>query len=79
MEKFGIIVCPKCRSPKAVDLSVKKTKCFRCNKTLYLKKVKVLYKSNSREKITNAIGLLNAEFDGNVEKFKEILENKKFY
>ena len=78
-EKFGIIVCPNCRNPKAVDLSIKKTTCFRCNKSLSLKKVKILFKSNSQEKICNAIGLLNAELDGNREKFKKILKNNKFY
>ena len=79
MEKFGIIVCPNCRKVKAVNLSVKKTKCFNCNKTLDLKKTVIIYKSNSRQEITNAIGLLNAELDGNLEKFKNILKNKKFY
>jgi len=79
MKKFGIIVCPNCRKAKAVDLSVKKTKCFSCNKTLSLGKVKILYKSNSNEEIRDAIGLLNAEMDGNIEKFKEILKNKNLY
>ena len=77
MEKFGIIVCPNCRNPKAVDLSVKKTRCFRCNTNLNLKKLKILYKSNSREEITNAIGLLNADLDGNIEKFEKILNKLK--
>jgi len=76
-KKYGLIVCPNCRKAKAVDLSVKKTKCFRCNKTLSLDKVKILYSSNSNEEIRNAIGLLNAEFDGNLEKFKEILKKRK--
>jgi len=78
-KKFGIIVCPNCKKPKIVSLSVKQTKCFSCNKTLFLQKSKIIYKSNSQEEIRNAIGLLNAEIDGNLEKFKKILENKKFY
>ena len=72
-------VCSNCKKAKAVDLSTKKTKCFRCNKTLSLDKLKVFYSSNSNEKIRNAIGLLNAELDGNLEKFKEILKNNKLY
>ncbi len=77
--KYGLIVCPNCKTPKAVDLSKKTTKCFRCNKALKLDKVKIIHKSNSNEEIRAAIGLLNAEFDGNLEKFKKIFKNKKSY
>jgi ribosome-associated translation inhibitor RaiA len=79
MEKYGIIVCPKCKKPKAVELYVKKTKCFSCNKNISLDDSVIIHKSNSLKEIQNAIGLLNAELDGNLEKFKEILKNNKFY
>ena len=61
--KFGIIVCPKCKKAKAVNLSNKTTKCFRCNKTYQITKMKVLYKSNSETKIRQEIGRINAEID----------------
>jgi hypothetical protein len=57
--KFGIIVCPRCRNSRVVDLSYKTTTCFRCNKRIDLNKVKILYKSNSEQEIRNAIGFIN--------------------
>jgi hypothetical protein len=57
--KFGIIVCPKCRKSKVVNLSYKTTNCFRCNKKIDLKKVKILYKSNSEQETRKAIGIIN--------------------
>jgi len=79
MEKYGIVVCSRCKKVKAFDLSSKKTKCFRCNKNISLEKAVILHKSNSLEEIQNAIGLLNAESDGNLAKFRQILKNNKFY
>ena len=60
--KFGIIVCPKCRKSKVVNLSYKTTTCFRCNKKIDLKKVKILYKSNSEQETRKAIGIINKKF-----------------
>ncbi len=59
--RFGVIVCPKCKKVKAVDLTYKSTRCFYCNKTIKFDKIKILYKSNSQEKIRYIIGKLNAE------------------
>ena len=59
--KYGIIVCPKCKNGKAVNLSNKTTKCYRCNKTYQIAKMKIFYKSNSEIKIREEIGRINAE------------------
>lgn len=59
--KFGVIVCPRCRNAKVVDLSFKTTTCFRCNKKITLDKVKILYKSDSEQEIRKAIGIINVE------------------
>ena len=59
--KFGIIVCPRCRNSKVVNLSCKTTTCFRCNKRIDLDKVKILYKSNSEQEIRQAIGIINVK------------------
>ncbi len=61
--KYGIIVCPRCRNSKVVDLFYKTTTCFRCNKKIDLNKVKILYKSNSEEEIRKAIGTLNIKLN----------------
>jgi len=79
MEKYGIIACPSCRYAKIVDLSIKSTKCIKCNKILVLNKVKILSKSNSIEELRNALGLVNAKLDGNIDEFKKYLNNKKIF
>ena len=58
--KYGIIVCPKCKKGKAVNLLNKTTKCYRCNKTYHIAKMKIFYKSNSEIKIRQEIGKINA-------------------
>lgn len=74
--KFGVIVCPNCRKAKGVDLSVKATKCTRCGKILKLERLKFFYETNSREKLQKAIGLVNADLNGKLKEFKEMLQNK---
>jgi hypothetical protein len=59
--RYGVIVCPKCKKVKAVDLNNKSTKCFFCKKQIMLNKVKILFKSNRQEEIRTAIGQINAE------------------
>ena len=70
--KFGIIVCPKCKKVKGIDLSNKTTRCIRCGKILSIEKLKILYKTNSEQKLRDAIGLVNAELDGKLKEFKNL-------
>ena len=72
--KFGIVVCPGCNNAKAVDLSFKTTKCYRCGKILILEKLKIFYKSDSNFKIRQALGLVNAKMDDKFEEFKDLIE-----
>ena len=65
--RYGVIVCPKCKKVKAVDLTNKTTKCFFCNKIITIKKMKILFKSNHQEEIRQAIGQINAELLKNVD------------
>ena len=57
--KYGIIVCSNCKKAKIVDLSFKTTKCFGCNRSIYLKRVKILKKSNSEIELRNELGKIN--------------------
>ncbi|MDH7507279.1 MAG: hypothetical protein QHH15_05810 [Candidatus Thermoplasmatota archaeon] len=59
--RYGVIVCPRCRNSKVVDLSFKTTTCFRCNKKITLNKVRILFESNSEKEIRKAIGLINVK------------------
>lgn len=72
--RFGIVVCPKCKKAKAVELSCKTTKCLRCGRILKLDKLKIMYETDSEQKLRQALGLINAEMDGKLEEFKELIE-----
>ncbi|MFA5102454.1 MAG: hypothetical protein WC525_04825 [Candidatus Thermoplasmatota archaeon] len=61
--RFGVIVCPKCKQVKAVQLSSKTTKCIRCGTILTLKKLKIFYETDSQEQLRQMIGVLNAEME----------------
>jgi hypothetical protein len=76
--KYGIVVCLKCKNPKVVLLSSKSSKCIRCGKILYIDRLKIFYKTNSRTKVRTAVGLINAEKDNNLTKFKRMI-NKENY
>ena len=74
--KYGIIVCPRCKKTKGVDLLRKSTKCIGCGKVLQLDKTKILYKTNSRHELQNAIGVVNADMDGKLKDFKKLIEKQ---
>jgi len=76
--KYGVIVCPKCKQVKGVNLNYKSSKCFKCGKILVLEKVRILYKTNSEKDLRKAIGLVNAQLEGKEDSFKEMFD-KKFY
>ena len=77
--KYGIIVCPKCKKAKGINLTQKTTKCIRCNKTLIINKIKICYKTDSEQKMRQVIGLINAKIIGDFSNFKQLLNSKKFY
>jgi len=74
--KYGVIACPKCKQVQGVELRYKSTTCIKCNKSIKLDKVKILFKTNSKEELSHAIGLINAEFDGKSNDFRKIFEKK---
>ena len=76
--RYGVVVCPKCRNPKAVLLSFKTSKCTRCNKILNIDKLKIIYKSNSESEVRDVIGLVNADNDRNYNDFKKMIRKQKF-
>ena len=62
--RFGVVVCPRCRKAKAADLLFKTTKCGRCNHIIRLDAVRVVYKTDSPQKLRQAIGEINAGISG---------------
>ena len=72
--KFGIVVCPRCKNVKGVNLSFKTTRCIGCGKILLLKKIRIMYQTNSEHELKQAIGLINAEKDGKLKEYKNLIK-----
>ncbi|MBS3781251.1 MAG: DUF1922 domain-containing protein [Candidatus Thermoplasmatota archaeon] len=73
--KYGVIVCSRCKTPKTALLINQTTKCHQCGKKLILKKMKIHYRTDSKEEASWAIGRMNAEMSGGELPEKE--DNKK--
>ncbi|MFO8133780.1 MAG: DUF1922 domain-containing protein [Thermoplasmatota archaeon] len=43
--EYGVVVCPQCERPRAVNLSHKTATCQRCGKQFKLRTRKVMYRS----------------------------------
>jgi len=71
--KYGIVVCSKCKRAKGFLLNNKTTRCIVCGKVLNIKKLKIMFKTDSRVKMRNAIGIINADIDGNSEIFQKFI------
>ena len=61
--KYGVIICPKCKNAKAVELRYKSTKCTRCNKLINIDKISIIFKSNNHQLIIKKIGKINQEIN----------------
>jgi len=69
--KFGIIACSYCKKVKGVDLNYKTSKCPWCGKVLDVEKLKILYTTDSQEKLRQVIGLINADFERKLDNFQK--------
>ena len=77
--KYGVIVCPGCKSTKTVLLKNKTTECHQCGKKLELKKMKLHYQTDSRKEAGWAIGRLNAAMAGeDIPEEKEDIEDDPY-
>ena len=52
---YGVICCPKCRFVTAVDLKFKTKRCIKCNYSISLKKVRVIFKTEDNNELGNLI------------------------
>ena len=75
--KFGIIVCPKCKKVKGINLKYKSTKCNKCNKIIIIKDTIILYKTDFQSDLSKKIGLINANLDNNIDKYLKIIKKSK--
>ena len=61
--KYGVVICPRCRNAKAVELRYKTTKCNRCNKIINIKEDIIIFKSSNLQLIVEKIGRINREIN----------------
>ena len=59
--RYGVIICPHCKTGKIIELKHKSTTCIRCGKRLLIKKIKVLYQTDSLEGARQSLGQMNAK------------------
>ena len=52
---YGVICCPKCRFVTAVDLKFKTKRCIKCNCSINLKKVRIIFKTEDNNELGNLI------------------------
>ena len=52
---YGVICCPKCRFVTAVDLKFKTKKCIKCNYSINLRIVRVIFKTEDNNELGNLI------------------------
>ena len=74
--RFGIVVCPRCKKAKGVDINKKTTYCVYCNKKLDISKLKIIYETDSQSKLTDAIGIVNADMEGKRKEFLKLDEKQ---
>jgi hypothetical protein len=71
--KYGVIICPSCNSGKIIEQKYETTICIRCGKRLTVKKITILYETNTLENAQQYLGKLNAEKDGRLDVFNNFL------
>ncbi|AFV24160.1 hypothetical protein Mpsy_1954 [Methanolobus psychrophilus R15] len=79
MPPFGVIVCPKCREhAQILELAcAKKTRCQKCGASLEVRKLRVLFSSDSLEEAVSARTLLQARVHKLEEEMESVLAGER--
>jgi len=56
---FGVVICPGCRWPRAINLSAKRTSCPRCGKTTEVRKAQIQFQSSDSREVRLFITKMN--------------------
>lgn len=59
--RYGVVVCPECERPRAVDLSHKTATCSRCGTRFQLRTRKVLYRADDAREAAAAVAEINRQ------------------
>ncbi len=59
--EYGVVVCPQCERPRAVNLSHKTVTCQRCGKHFKLRTRRVLYRSEDAREAAAAVAEISRQ------------------
>lgn len=59
--RYGVVVCPKCRTAKGVELAAARTKCPRCGKGHAVAKLKAFRETDSPNELPALVAVVQAE------------------
>jgi hypothetical protein len=57
--RFGVVLCPKCKTAKGIVLGSKTTTCTRCEKRINLKNARIIVEVDSESELAKAVGEIN--------------------
>tara|TARA_B100001113_G_scaffold143104_1_gene117129 strand:- start:433 stop:642 length:210 start_codon:yes stop_codon:yes gene_type:complete len=52
---YGVICCPKCRFVTGIDLQFKTKRCVKCNFTVNVEKVRIIFKTEDNNELGDLI------------------------
>lgn len=80
--RYGVVVCPRCRHAYGLELATKTSTCGRCSTRSETRRLQALYKTDDPEKLRTAVGVVEARVTGgeaalvNLEALNEQIEQK---
>ncbi len=67
---YGVVLCPKCRRPRGVNLDSKTVTCH-CGNRIPIGRVKVIFETENPRELPEALGRIRAELSGQLQEFEE--------
>ncbi len=62
--RYGVVVCPKCRHARGLELQSEATLCGRCGKRSPTRSLQILYRAKDSEELQAAVGAVEARVTG---------------
>lgn len=72
---FAVVVCPRCRTAKGVNLNNKTVMC-RCGKRLRIQELKIYQRASNYKELVDAVGKVNAYLRGAIKEYKDFFPTK---
>ncbi len=62
--RYGVVVCPKCRHARGMELKTQTSTCGRCGQRSDNRRLHVLYRAQDAEELRTAVGVVEARVTG---------------